>query len=68
MSALRLFATFNFLGAVPRIDRLQDGYHHSCMKTLTMKVPDEQLAWIETDFWIYRRFDRQVIPLVAPGA
>lgn len=45
----RFFASFPGLSAVPRIDQLPDLYYRSRMKTLTIKVPEELLAWIETE-------------------
>ena len=37
------------LGSKTRIANLPDRYYHVGMKTLTLKVPDGLLAWVETE-------------------
>src|SRR5262245_7244628 len=46
---LRIGSACHAAAPRPRIDLLPDSYHHPDMKTLTVKLPDGLLAWLESE-------------------
>jgi len=64
---------FELKANIDRVMSLMTKYHDTpmdfvdaCMVVMTEAKKDCQLITIDSDFHIYRRFERQVIPLIMP--